>query len=130
VRAYFSQRASMADLCREYGISRKTGYKWTQRFLDGGVPNLVDRSRAAHHHPTAVASESVEAVLALRRRYPTWGPKKLEALLRREHPERAVPARSTISALLRRHGLVNERTPRRRTPSSTQPLAAATAPNV
>lgn len=130
VRAFFSQRATMAELCREYGIARKTGYKWTQRFIDGGVPNLVDRSRAAHHHPTAIAPETVEALLALRRCYPTWGPKKLEAVLRREHPALAVPARSTISALLKRHGLVNERPPRRRTPASTQPLAAATAPNV
>lgn len=120
----------MAELCREYGISRKTGYKWTQRFIDGGVANLVDRSRAAHHHPSVVAPEVVEAVLALRRRYPTWGPKKLEALLRRDQPALQVPARSTISALLKRHGLVSERQPRRRTPASTQPLAAATAPNV
>ena len=45
VRAFFSQRASMADLCREYGIARKTGYKWTQRFIDGGVPNLVGSTR-------------------------------------------------------------------------------------
>lgn len=130
VRAFFSQRATMAELCREYGIARKTGYKWTQRFIDGGVPNLVDRSRAAHHHPSAVSPDAVEALLALRRRHPTWGPKKLEAVLQREQPELELPARSTISALLKRHGLVMEKQPRRRTPASTQPLAAATAPNV
>jgi len=123
-------RSSMAALCREFEVSRKTGYKWTQRFVDGGIPNLVDRSRAAHRFPTALPSEVVDTVLDLRRRYPTWGPKKLEAVLRRDHPEMIVPARSTMSALLKRHGLVTERKPRRRTPNPTQPLAAATAANV
>lgn len=130
VRAYYSERASMTELCREFGISRKTGYKWAQRFFDGGLPNLVDRSRAAHRVPLATPPEVVEAVVALRQRFPTWGPKKIDAYLRREHPGMAVPARSTISALLKRHGLVQGRRPRRRTPAATQPLAAATAPNV
>ena len=52
------------DLCREFGISRKTGYKWAQRFLDGGVPNLVDRLRVPHVLPHAVASEAVDAIVA------------------------------------------------------------------
>lgn len=125
-----TERASMAALCREFGVSRKTGYKWTQRFLDGGLPNLVDRSRVAHRFPTAIAPGVTDLVLALRRRYPMFGPKKLEAVLRREHPDIMLPARSTMSALLKRHGLVGERKPRRRTPVASQPLAAATDANV
>lgn len=130
VRAYLAERASMAELCREFQISRKTGYKWAQRFLDGGLPNLVDRSRTAHRCPHGLLPEVVDAVLELRRRFPNWGPKKLEAFLQREHPTMNVPARSTLSAILKRYGLVEGRRPRRRTVVSTQPLAAATAPNV
>jgi transposase InsO family protein len=66
----------------------------------------------------------------LRKRYPTWGPKKLEAYLEREQPSVLWPARSTISEILKRNGLIEERRRRHRTPQSTFPLAAATAPNV
>lgn len=120
----------MAQLCREFQISRKTGYKWVQRFVDGGMPNLLDRSHATHRMPHALSSEVVDALLELRRRYPRWGPKKLEGYLQREQPNLVLPARSTVSALLKRHGLVDARKPRRRTPVSNQPLANATAPNV
>jgi transposase InsO family protein len=72
----------------------------------------------------------VNVVLQLRQRFPSWGPKKLEAFLKREHTSITVPARSTIASLLKKHGLVTARKPRRRTPASNQPLAAATAPNV
>jgi putative transposase len=130
VRALLSERATMTELCREFRISRKTGYKWAQRFFDGGTPNLVDRATVAKSLPHALAPQVVEAVLSLRRRYPTWGPKKLQAVMIREHPELKVPARSTVAALLQRNGLITSRNPRRRTPAATQPLAAATGANV
>lgn len=120
----------MAQLCREFQISRRTGYKWTQRFLDGGLPNLVDRSRVTHRRAHALPSEVIDVVVTLRRRFPRWGAKKIEEILRREHPELIVPARSTLSAIFKRHGLVESRKVRRRNPTSSQPLAAATAPNV
>lgn len=120
----------MAELCREFGIARRTGYKWAQRFLDGGVPNLVDRTRAPHVVPHAASSEVVDAIVALRKRYPAWGPKKLEAYLEREHPDVSWPSRSTMAAILRRHGLIEPRRMRRTTPTSKQPLAAATEPNI
>jgi transposase InsO family protein len=101
-----------------------------QRFLDGGVPNLVDQATIPRTVPHAVAAATVERLVALRRRFPTWGPKKLEAFLQREHPSMQLPSRSTIAEILKRNGLITERKPRRRTPQSTFPLAAATAPNV
>jgi transposase InsO family protein len=122
--------SSMAELCREFSVSRKTGYKWLQRFLDGGVPNLVDQTTAPHRVSHAVSSEVAQAIVALRKRYPSWGAKKLEAYLKREQPTIAWPARSTIAEVLKRNGLVEGRRVRRRTPQSTFPLAAATAPNV
>lgn len=121
---------TMAELCREFQVSRKTGYKWVQRFLDGGVPNLVDLATVPKHVPHAVSNEVVQAIVALRKRYPTWGPKKLEAYLEREQPSVVWPSRSTIAEVLKRNGLVEERRRRHRTPQSTFPLAAATAPNV
>src|SRR5262245_31004375 len=130
IRAHLQDRSSMAELCREFGISRKTGYKWTQRFLDGGIPNLVDRLRAPHAVPHAVPAEVIDAIVALRKRFPSWGPKKLEAYLAREQPKVSLPSRSTIADIIRRHGLIEPRRRKRTTPESVQPLAAATAPNV
>jgi transposase InsO family protein len=77
-----------------------------------------------------VAREVVELIVAMRTKHPTWGPKKLEVNLAREHPEVRLPSRSTMAEILKRSGLIQERRPRRRTPQSSFPLAAATAPNV
>lgn len=120
----------MSALCREFGISRKTGYKWEQRFLDGGVPNLVDRTSRPHVLSRAMSPEMAQRIIASRTAHPSWGPKKLQVVLARAHPEVVLPATSTMSALLKRAGLIKERRPRQRTPQSTFPLAAATAPNV
>jgi transposase InsO family protein len=121
---------SMTELCEAYGISRKTGYKWVERFFAGGLPALADRSRAPHHRPHAVAEEVVEAIVELRKRHRTWGPKKLLVCLSRQHPDVQWPAESTVSTILKRQGLVEGRYRRKRTPYATQPLAAATEPNI
>lgn len=120
----------MSELCREFGISRKTGYKWEQRFLDGGVPNLVDGSSRPHTLSAQTLLTTEQLIVDVRTAHPTWGPKKIEHVLSVKHPTLALPAQSTMSAILKRNGLVHERAPRRRTPQSTFPLAAATAPNV
>lgn len=119
----------MAELCREFGVSRKTGYKWIQRFIDGGMPNLVDRARTAHRLKHAVPPNTIERVLEARRQF-GWGPKKLKEVLEREHPDVTWPALSTIAAILAKHGLTHEKKRRQRTPQSTVPFAAATAPNI
>lgn len=130
VMAHMQGRSSMAELCRQFGVSRKTGYKWVQRFLDGGAPNLVDQATVPRHVPHAVGEGVERAIVALRMRYGTWGPKKLAAYLAREEPKVAWPSRSTIADILNRNGLIEKRRRRHRTPQSTFPLAAATAPNV
>ncbi len=129
VRAALRGLVPMTELCREYNISTKTGYKWVRRYHDGGMPNLMDRSRAPHSRPQAVRDEAVEAIVALRKKRPTWGPRKLRASLERDHPTVCWPASSTIGEILARHGLVQARKRRRRTPVGTHPLAAARAPN-
>ncbi|MFT3925318.1 MAG: IS481 family transposase [Myxococcales bacterium] len=130
VRARLRGDQPMSELCREFGISRKTGYKWEQRFLDGDVTNLVDRSSRPHVLSRLTPAEIRGLIITARVAHPTWGPKKLHALLRRDNPELVLPASSTMSALLKREGLVKQRRPRNRTPQSSFPLAAATAPNV
>jgi transposase InsO family protein len=116
-RLRFVVEAERAEECftalaARYGIQPKTGYKWLRRFEAEGVSGLAERSRRPHHSPTATAAASVAALVELRSRHPTWGAKKLVAVLRARHPDLALPAPSTAAAILKREGLV--RVPRRR----------------
>ena len=122
------QEQSMAELCRLYDISRKTGYKWLDRWQQEGVAGLADRSRVPRHNPNRVPLEQVAAILAMRDRY-RWGPKKLRVLLQREHPGQHWPALSTMQQILKEHGRVISRKKRRRVPPHTQPFAACDGPN-
>jgi len=119
----------MATLCRRYGISRKTGYKWLGRYGEGGVAGLEDRNRAPRGTPHGLAPEVTEKILTLRRRYPTWGPRKLLARLFVEFPSATWPAASTVGDLLKRHGLVRRREKGRRSPDSSGPIVEATGAN-
>jgi putative transposase len=110
----------MSQLCARYEISRKTGYKWLARYRTAGWAGLADGSRARHTQALAVPPALAAAVLSLRGRRPTWGPRKLLARLRADQPVMAWPAASTLGDLLRREGLSKPR-PRRRT---GQPAAA------
>lgn len=120
--------AEMAAACREFGISRKTGYKWWDRYDQEGPEGLADRSRAPHHSPHAVPEETVKRILALRSEY-GWGPKKLGKLLAQKHPRVKVPSLSAIAAVLHRHGLTAPRKRRRRTPRYQQPFIGVNTPN-
>lgn len=113
----------------EFGVSRPTAYKWLSRFRDGGVEALGDVSRAPHVNAQKTAAVIEARVVAVRRQYPTWGPKKVLALLRREAPAVDWPAASTIGSILDRHQLVVPREVRRRAPPYTAPLRHATGPN-
>lgn len=130
IREYESDLFTMTELAAQYGITPKTGYKWLERYAAEGLLGLGDRSRRPHHSPQATAPELVEMILAVRRRHPRWGPKKLLAVARRRAPDALWPARSTIAGLLHRRGLI---TPRRRAPhpatTGTGPLTPATQPN-
>src|SRR5208283_4760972 len=77
VLEYERGEASMAELCRVYGISRKTGYKWWQRYGEVGIKGLEDLSRASGRHPNQMAEEIEEQLLALRRAHMRWGARKL-----------------------------------------------------
>ena len=118
----------MAPLCREFGISRKTGYKIFDRYKDCGVQGLTDRTRRPYRHANQLPLVLEKAIVALKREYPSWGAPKIRERLRRRCPELHRPAISTVHAVLDRHGLVT-RGRRRRVRLQGTPLSAPTAPN-
>jgi len=120
---------TMTELAERYRVSRKTAYKWVDRYEADPEHGLRDRSRAPITHGRVMGGEVREAVLALRRAHPRWGPKKLRAILAERAPRRAWPATSTMGDLLRREGLSEPRRRERYVIPLTQPLAAAQAPN-
>lgn len=120
---------TMTELAERYGISRKTAYKWVDRYDEDAAQGLAERSRAPHTHGRATTAAICEAVLALRRKHPRWGPKKLRAILCEREPRRVWPAASTIGDLLRRAGVSEPRRRSRYVVPLTQPLAAAQTPN-
>jgi putative transposase len=118
-----------SNVCRRYGVSRKTGYKWWERYAAHGVAGLVDASRRPHTSPHASDAASVAALLELRRRHPHWGGKKLVTILARRHPTWAAIAPSTAAALLKRHGLIASSRRRRPLGHPGRPMPLLTEPN-
>jgi putative transposase len=119
----------MTVLCAEFGISREVGYKWMRRYREEGSAGLEDRSRAPKTTPHAVSAEVTALVVELRERRPTWGPRKLLAALRLQHPTLTLPAASTVGDLLVRQGLVEPRTRRRRAAPSPSDRIEPRGPN-
>lgn len=102
------ENANFSQLCVRFNISRKTGYKWLNRFKEAGIAGLVEQSRRPYGSPNKT-EESVEAaVLAIRGLRKTWGGRKIQRRLRDEGKITDVPAASTITAILHRHGLIDE----------------------
>jgi putative transposase len=124
-------REPFAAVCARHGISEKTGYKWRARFLAEGPAGLADRSHVPHHCPQRLAPELAALACAARRRHPTWGARKLLVELAAQYPDHAWPAPSTLTAALRRAGLIAAAPRRRRIParSGGGALTRAQAPN-
>lgn len=118
----------MAPLCREFGISRVTGYKLFNRYKDCGIDALHDRSRRPHRHANRLPVQVERAILGIKREYPSWGAPKIRDKLIRQFPMIKPPAISTVHAVLDRHGLVKRRKRRRHRAQGTA-LCAAKAPN-
>jgi transposase InsO family protein len=127
VGEFLSGFFTMTELTAHYGVSRKTGYKWVERYEAHGVAGLTDRSRRPHESPRATEPTLVQALVRVRKRHPRWGAKKLLGVVRREAPTAAWPTRSTVCDLLSRAGLVP---PRRRRARPPVPLPTALAPIV
>lgn len=125
---YLRQVNSFTGLCEQFGISRKTGYKWVERYKQSGMNGLVERSRRRHEQER-IPYVIREYIIDLRRR-PTvdLGPKKIQVLVEQRYPEQS-PSRTTIYTILKEAGLITPRKVRRRVPSYPKPLQAADVPN-
>jgi transposase InsO family protein len=123
IQEYESGDYSISELAEQYEVSRKTIYKWLDRYEGSGWEGLKDQSRAPRTHPNAVKGSIQRQLLQLKADKPLWGaPKLRHKLLGQIGPEHC-PAESTISEILRRHGLSARRGRARRAVPSEQPLA-------
>src|SRR3954454_12606407 len=126
---FLTSAFTMRDLCTRYNVSRPTGYKWVARYHADGPSGLRDRSRRPQASPHETPRELLDAVVALRRRHPDWGARKLIDRLRLQAPDRPWPAASTAGVWLQRAGLVTRRR-RRPTPGvAVQCLTDMRTPN-
>jgi putative transposase len=129
IAEYLEQEMLFSELCERFEVSRKTGYKWVNRYNAGGAAALTDRSRRPLTNPRAVAPVIIELVVELRRKRPRWGPRKLLAVLAHDYPELDLPVPSTVGQILRDRGMVTKR--RRRPPRAVrgEKLGGYDAPN-
>ncbi len=129
VAAHQRGDVSMSQLCEEFGISRKTGYKILARYRDCGPEGFRDQSRAPRTHPNQTSPDMEGAILRVRKTYPTWGSKKILAVLARSIADEELPARSTVDAVLKRAGVVQPRKRRPRRQPAAPPIVEAHRPN-
>lgn len=104
--------SNFRELCQEYGISTKTGYKWKARFVQNGVAGMEDQSRRPHAHSKELSEAVVCEIVNLKQAHPNWGPRKIRALYERKHPGK-VPSESSFKRILEAAGLTKPRKRRR-----------------
>ena len=115
VADYVRELYSFSELCSRYGVSRKTGYKWIERYRRDGAQGLEERSRRPASQPAQLPYALQQAIIALRgSRRTELGPKKIQVRLRERYPDQDVPSRTTIYNVLKRAGLITPRRLRRR----------------
>lgn len=117
-----TEGSNFAALCREYGVSRKTGYKWRERALADGLNRLSEQSRRPKSSPTQLDEAAVCTIIRFKLRHPAWGPKKIRQLYARQHA--VVPSLSSCQRVLTRAGLVMPR--RRRVQPETGRISVGT----
>jgi putative transposase len=120
---------NITEIGEHYQVSRKTVYKWLERFQTKGIEAPQEGSRAPHRHPNATSPEIVSQLIETKLRHVYWGPKKVVASLKQKYPETHWPVVSTTQSILKKEGLVNPRRIRRHTPPYTQPFQQCRRPN-
>jgi putative transposase len=118
----------MAVICRDFGISRKTGYKIFERYKDCGLEGLKDRSRRPYRQANQLPFQLESLILRLKRQRPSWGAPKIREKIRRQYSGIHLPAISTVHAVLDRHGLVSKERKRRYKANGTE-LSKPDQPN-
>jgi transposase InsO family protein len=120
---------TVTDLSQIYKVSRKTIYKWIERYQEKGVEGLDESSRAPFNHPNATGPEIVSKLIDTKLKHKNWGPKKIVVRLEKRYPDSPWPAPSTASSILKKEGLVDSRHLKRRTPPYTEPFRQCEKPN-
>ncbi len=104
--------SNISDLCRRFKITRRTGYKWLDRYYNQGIAGLLDQSRRPHHFPNQTSSDIEEYVINLRKADPEWGSKKLHKIICNDkeagkYKHEKIPCKETITRILGRNGLID-----------------------
>jgi len=122
IEAYLSGEVAMTELCRSFGVSRKTAYKWYNRYLSGnGEEALKDLSRAPHEPKRLYSNEIIDRAIDLKLKKRRWGPRKVICTLNRDYPDERWPSATRFYEILKEHHLVTSRKLRSRVPA-THPL--------
>lgn len=129
ISEYLNAYFSVAELCRQFEISRKTGYKWINRYKEYGVEGLVEKSTQPLFCPHKTDHKMVKAIINQRKKHPSWGPKKILHTISLKYPRLSLPAISTTADILKKEGLIlpGKRRLRRKHPGC--PTGVANAPN-
>lgn len=129
IEEYLRESFTIAELCRQFGISRPTGYKWINRYKEEGLSGLKEHSRAPLHQSCSTDPLLIEEILRVKIEKKSWGPKKIRGRLVVEQPTILWPSTTTIGNILDRLGLVIPRKYRKRFPIKTDPLSHANKSN-
>jgi len=108
LKAYKSKE-NFTEQCRRFGISTKTGYKWVKRFEEGGVAGLKDQPTIAKEVRNKTDDKTQRRIIRLKKRYKSWGAKKIHSLYMRKYPGEYVPCRSTIEEICNREGFTKKK---------------------
>jgi putative transposase len=122
------QKTTFINLCNNYNISPKTGYKWVNRFLNEGKKGLEDLPRTPLTSPTKISSEVEQCVISIKKHYSTWGPKKIQAEIQKYFSHLKIPSKGSIGNILSNNGLLSCRFYRRHV-AMTNPLSECIHPN-
>jgi transposase len=110
----FKMEKSFTELCTEYGISTKTGYKWKERFFAEGIEGLKEKPRKPHNSPTRLSEEVICEIIRIKKTKLRWGPKKIQKVYANNHPQERIPVRSSFERILEKAGFVEPRKRRRK----------------
>ncbi len=121
---------AFADVCRDFGISRKTGYKYLKNYKTEGIEGLKEKPRARKTQSNATNENTVRLIVEMRELHPSWGPKKLLwSLQAKYHRQKKWPSKTTIGNILKKKGLVKIKRKRQRTPTTLFPFSDVHLPN-
>lgn len=127
--AVLSGKLHISEACRQFEISRPTGYLWLDRYKKEGSSGLVNQSTKRHTQPNKTCQDKEDLIILLKSEYPHFGPKKIYAKLRDRFPDEVWPKTTTINNLLKKNGLIKSRKIRRRLAECNKNLQSSESPN-